>query len=108
MELDRSRLPTLLRVGNGVEGDRQHLREDLFDLRRDGPDLTHVVDHSLNEWLHETWTFNYENRIFTTPVVTLAIVERAIEELEWAVERGARCVLIRPAPVPAVRLSARS
>ena len=72
----------------------------LEERMRDDPALTHAVIHSLNEWLHEEWSFDYEGRIFTTPVVTLPIVERAIEELEWAVERGARTVLIRPAPVP--------
>src|SRR5687767_8990116 len=68
----------------------------------DDPEATHAVIHSLNEWLYETWQFNYEglDRIFTTPVITLPIVEKAIEELEWVVERGARVVLIRPAPVP--------
>jgi predicted TIM-barrel fold metal-dependent hydrolase len=70
---------------------------------RDDPELIHVVVHALNEWLHETWQFNYENRIFTTPVISLPIVEKAIEELEWVVERGARAVLIRPAPVPGYR-----
>ena len=68
-------------------------------LRRD-PDATHVVVHALNEWMHEHWTFDYEHRIFATPVITLPIVARAIEELEWVVERGAKVVLIRPAPVP--------
>ena len=70
---------------------------------RDDPELTHAVIHALNEWMHETWTFNYEDRIFTTPVITLPIVEKAIEELEWCVERGAKTVLIRPAPVPGYR-----
>ncbi|EFC83065.1 amidohydrolase family protein [Parafrankia sp. EUN1f] len=72
---------------------------------RDDPDLVHAVIHSLNEWLYETWQFNYEglDRIFTTPVITLPIVEKAIEELEWVLERGARAVLIRPAPVPGLR-----
>jgi predicted TIM-barrel fold metal-dependent hydrolase len=70
---------------------------------RDEPELTHAVIHALNEWMYETWTFNYEDRIFSTPVITLPIVERAIEELEWVVERGARVVLIRPAPVPGYR-----
>jgi predicted TIM-barrel fold metal-dependent hydrolase len=65
---------------------------------RDAPDMCHAVIHSLNEWIHETWTFDYEERIFTTPVITLPVVEKAIEELEWCVERGARVVLIRPAP----------
>ena len=51
----------------------------------------------------EVWGFNYQNRIFTTPVITLPIVEKAIEELEWAVKRGARAILIRPAPVPGFR-----
>lgn len=67
---------------------------------RDEPDLIHVVIHALNEWLYETWRFNYQDRIFTTPVITLPIVEKALEELDWVIERGAKCVLIRPAPVP--------
>ena len=72
----------------------------LEERMRDDADLIHAVVHSLNEWLYEQWSFNYENRIFTTPVITLPIVERAIEELEWAVERGAKTILVRPAPVP--------
>ena len=70
---------------------------------RDDPELTHEVIHALNRWLYETWQFDYEHRIFSTPVITLSIVERALEELEWVVERGARVVLIRPAPVPGYR-----
>ena len=70
---------------------------------RDDPELTHAVIHALNQWIYETWHFDYEGRIFTTPVITLPIVDRAIEELEWVVERGARVVLIRPAPVPGYR-----
>jgi predicted TIM-barrel fold metal-dependent hydrolase len=72
---------------------------------RDDPELMHAAIHALNEWLYETWQFNYEglDRIFTTPVITLPIVEKAIEELEWVLERGARVVLIRPAPVPGFR-----
>jgi predicted TIM-barrel fold metal-dependent hydrolase len=67
---------------------------------RDAPELIHAVVHALNEWLHETWSFNYADRIFTTPVISLPIVERAIAELDWVVERGARAILVRPAPVP--------
>jgi predicted TIM-barrel fold metal-dependent hydrolase len=64
------------------------------------PKATHVVVHALNQWMHEHWTFNYEGRIFPTPVITLPIVSEAIKELEWVYERGAKIVLIRPAPVP--------
>ena len=70
----------------------------LEERMRDDPELTHAAVHALNEWLYEVWQFDYENRIFTTPVITLPIVEKAIEELEWVVERGAKVVLIRPAP----------
>jgi predicted TIM-barrel fold metal-dependent hydrolase len=70
---------------------------------RDDPELIHVVIHALNEWLYETWQFNYSDRIFTTPVITLPIVDKALEELDWVIERGARVVLIRPAPVPGIR-----
>ncbi|HXP33866.1 MAG TPA: amidohydrolase family protein [Acidimicrobiales bacterium] len=70
---------------------------------RDDPELIHEVIHALNRWLYETWQFDYENRIFSTPIITLPIVERAIEELEWVVGLGARVVLIRPAPVPGYR-----
>ena len=66
----------------------------------DDPVATHAVVHALNQWMHEQWTFNFENRIFPTPVITLPIVDKAIEELEWVVERGAKAILVRPAPVP--------
>jgi predicted TIM-barrel fold metal-dependent hydrolase len=70
---------------------------------RNDPDTIHVVIHALNQWMHETWSFNYEGRIFATPVITLPIVEKAIEELEWVTERGAKIILVRPAPVPGLR-----
>jgi predicted TIM-barrel fold metal-dependent hydrolase len=67
------------------------------------PEATHAVVHALNEWMFEEWTFNYENRIFATPVITLPIVDAAIRELDWVVERGAKIILIRPAPVASLR-----
>ena len=70
---------------------------------RDAPDECHIVIHALNQWMLEHWTFNYEGRIFPVPIVTLPIVDKAIEELEWCVERGARAVLIRPAAPPGLR-----
>ncbi len=66
---------------------------------RDDPDATHAIIHSLNQWIHDTWTFNYENRIFAVPVITLPIVDEAVKELEWVLERGAKIILVRPAPV---------
>ncbi|MEU8896041.1 amidohydrolase family protein [Nocardia sp. NPDC048505] len=67
---------------------------------RDDPELIHAVVHALNEWLLEAWSFNYRDRIFTTPVISLPILDKAIEELDWVVANGAKAILVRPAPVP--------
>ena len=75
----------------------------LEERMRDDPELIHVVVHSLNQWIEDVWSFNYKDRIFATPVISLPIVEKAIEELNWVYERGARAVLVRPAPVPGFR-----
>jgi predicted TIM-barrel fold metal-dependent hydrolase len=70
----------------------------LEERMRDDPELAAAAVHALNQWMYETWQYDYEGRIFSTPVITLGIVEKAIEELEWVLERGAKAVLVRPAP----------
>jgi predicted TIM-barrel fold metal-dependent hydrolase len=65
----------------------------------DDPNLTHDVLHALNEWLHNVWTFNLKDRVYSAAAITCALVDRAIEELEWALERGAKVILMRPSPV---------
>ena len=70
---------------------------------KDDPELIQVIVHALNQWMYETWQFDYEGRIFATPVIAMGMVDKALEELEWVIGRGARCVLIRPAPVPGLR-----
>ena len=99
----KARLPHLDELG--IQGSLMFptLASLLEERMRDDPDLTHAVVHSLNQWIHDEWTFNYHDRIFATPIVTLPIVEKAIEELEWCLERGARCILIRPAPAWGLR-----
>jgi predicted TIM-barrel fold metal-dependent hydrolase len=74
----------------------------------DDPQATHAVVRALNDWMFEHWTFNFENRIFPTPVITLPVVDEAIREFERVVDRGARAILVRPAPVPAANGSHRS
>ncbi|HVW42473.1 MAG TPA: amidohydrolase family protein [Amycolatopsis sp.] len=69
----------------------------------DDPELVHAVIHAINSWMHEVWSFNYKSRIYPAPVITLALVEDAIKELEWVLERGAKTILIRPAPVKGYR-----
>jgi predicted TIM-barrel fold metal-dependent hydrolase len=66
----------------------------------DDPRATHVVVHAFNEWMHEHWTYSFEDRIYPTPVITLPIIDEALRELDYVVENGARAILVRPAPVP--------
>ncbi len=66
---------------------------------RDDPALTQVAIHAFNEWLHDEWTYNFDNRIFATPIITPTTAAEGIAELDVLLERGARAVLMRPAPV---------
>src|SRR5262249_1449496 len=45
----------------------------------------------------EDWGFHYQDRVFAAPYLTLADMGWAIGELEHALDRGARCVVMRPA-----------
>lgn len=65
----------------------------------DDPQLTLAIVHALNEWILEHWTFNHENRLFTTPIINLSEVDAAQRELAWILENGARAALIKPGPV---------
>ncbi|MDX1873864.1 amidohydrolase family protein [Mycolicibacterium sp. 120266] len=63
-------------------------------------ELTHAVTHAFNQWLLDEWTFNYHDRIFAVPAISLNDPAMGVRELEWCLDHGARTVLIRPAPVP--------
>jgi predicted TIM-barrel fold metal-dependent hydrolase len=66
-------------------------------------DLLYAALHGFNQWVDEEWGFDREGRIFALPVLSLAEVDRAVAELDWALARGARAVCLRPAPVPGYR-----
>jgi predicted TIM-barrel fold metal-dependent hydrolase len=52
-----------------------------------------------NRWLLDDWTFDYDGRLFAAPYLTLADVGWAIEELEFALDHGARIINMRPGPI---------
>ena len=54
---------------------------------------------AFNRWLEEDWGCSYKNRIFASPYISLADVDFACEELEWALAHDARTVVMRPAAV---------
>ena len=69
----------------------------------DDPTLTQIAIRAFNEWLHDDWGYDHQGRIYTTPIVNPCVLDDGIAELERVVERGARAVLMRPAPVSGLR-----
>lgn len=66
---------------------------------KDDPQQTYANLHAFNRWLDEDWGFNYQNRIYAAPLMSLLDVDAAVHELEWVLGRGARIVHVRPGPV---------
>ncbi|HYB36553.1 MAG TPA: amidohydrolase family protein [Mycobacterium sp.] len=59
--------------------------------------------HAFNLWLDEDWGFDRpDHRIVTAPMISLADPEKAVEEVDFVLDRGARLVHVRPAPVPGI------
>lgn len=55
---------------------------------------------AFNRWLDDDWGFSYHDRIHAAGYITLAEVDRAVEELEWLLERDVRILVMRASPVP--------
>ncbi len=66
----------------------------------DDPDAACAVISALNSWMHEHWGYVYSDALYATPIISLAVMDKALEELERIHERGAKIFLIRVAPVP--------
>jgi predicted TIM-barrel fold metal-dependent hydrolase len=56
------------------------------------------VSRAFNRWIEEEWGFAYQQRIFGVPYMNLSDPDRAVEELQWCVEHGARVVTLRHGP----------
>jgi predicted TIM-barrel fold metal-dependent hydrolase len=70
-------------------------------LWNDAPALNAVL-HALNAWIDEEWGFARDNQIVAPPVLTLVDPVAAEKELQWAIERGTKAIILRPAPVATV------
>jgi predicted TIM-barrel fold metal-dependent hydrolase len=53
---------------------------------------------AFNRWLHEHWGLVYQDRIYTTPMVSLLDVDMAVGQIEWIAGHGGRFVHLRPGP----------
>jgi predicted TIM-barrel fold metal-dependent hydrolase len=65
-------------------------------LKHDPPAVA-LLFRAFNRWLEDDWGFAYRDRIFAAPYVTLADVDAAVAELEFALDHGARTVCMRAA-----------
>jgi predicted TIM-barrel fold metal-dependent hydrolase len=55
---------------------------------------------AFNQWLDDDWGFSYRDRIIAAPMISLADPDAAVAEIDRVLDRGARIVHVRPAPVP--------
>ena len=76
-------------------------------------DAVVMMMQAFNQWLHDDWTFNYENTIFAAPYLALGDIDAAVAEVDKVLGMGANvpsCALPSPpAPVwcPPTRCSTR-
>jgi predicted TIM-barrel fold metal-dependent hydrolase len=66
-------------------------------LRHD-PQLLVAHIEAFNRWLLDAWSFDYEHRIFAPAVLSLADLDAALGQLDFALKNGARLVQLLPGP----------
>ena len=67
------------------------------ELLRHDPWAVTTSFRAFNRWMEEDWGFAYKDRIFAAPYLSLADLDWAVEELEWAIGAGARVIVMRAA-----------
>jgi predicted TIM-barrel fold metal-dependent hydrolase len=61
------------------------------------PEGVGIMFDAFNRWMQEDWGFAYRDRIFAAPYISLADVDAACAQLEFALDHGARLIVMRPA-----------
>ena len=93
--LDRQNLETVFMLPTFACGVEEALKHDV--------EATMATVHAFNLWLDEDWGFDRpDHRIISAPIISLADPDKAVEEVEYVLGKGAKMVLVRPAPVPGV------
>jgi predicted TIM-barrel fold metal-dependent hydrolase len=93
--MDNQNLETVFMLPTFACGVEEALKHDV--------DATMASVRAFNLWLDEDWGFDRpDRRIVAAPIISLADPQKAVEEIEFVLGRGARLVLVRPAPVPGV------
>ena len=58
-----------------------------------------VMFDAFNRWIEDDWGFNFKDRIFAAPYITLSDVDWACEQVDRLLERDARILVMRPSAV---------
>lgn len=66
---------------------------------RSEPEVLHANLRAFNRYVAEDWGWDYENRIFSVPLLSLADLDLAVSELDRVLAEGARIVHLTPAPI---------
>ena len=69
------------------------------ELLKSDPKGVAILFRAFNQWLSEDWGFACQNRLFAAPYIALGDLTSGIRELDWALERDARVIVMRPAPI---------
>lgn len=69
------------------------------ELLKEDTEAVQALVHGFNRWIEDDWGCNYQDRIFSAPYISLTDVDFACSELEWALSKDARVVVMRPAAV---------
>ena len=65
----------------------------------DDPQAAAASLKAFNRWLAEDWGFDFRDRIYAVPLISLAVPAAGRAEVEWCLESGARMLHMRPGPV---------
>jgi len=71
----------------------------LEEMLLDNPEGLYAIFRAYNEWLDDDWGYDRDGRIQTGPMISLMEPAEAEADMQRAIDRGARFVTMRPAPV---------
>lgn len=66
---------------------------------KDDPEAISAAFNAFNRWLEEDWGYCYQERIFAAPYISLVQPDNAVSELERALQKDVRVVVMRSGPV---------
>jgi len=67
-------------------------------LMADDPDLLYAHLEAFNNWLYEQWGYETDGRLFAPPLMNLTDIDRAVAQLDLALERGTKAIHLQCGP----------